>query len=241
VSSTAPDIRMSAQVREVLDDEMIRHSLGAPLARARCPVCREPVPPTGPVNVVVIVGGRVQAITFAHLSCAPSAVMMRPAAPVSLSGELDIMMTAMLMQDDSGPLTALCAELKSPAYLRSLTPGGERTNVGMSEALLRGFEPLSRLDQVPIRQLDWPATITDTGGEIWRLLINPTPLFYEGDVQALPGWREVTAWRGWCVLYTGTGFSDPETGRLTVERLEAAALAGTLAAARLRIMWAPMP
>jgi hypothetical protein len=44
-------------------------------------------------------------------------------------------------------------------------------------------------------------------------------------------------WRGWCVLYTGTGLSDPKPGDLTAECLEAAAAAGMLAAARLRITW----
>jgi hypothetical protein len=236
MSSAAPDIRMSAQVRAVLGAEMIRRVLAAPLARARCPVCREPVPVRGPVNVVVSVGGHDQAATFAHLSCAPS-VVMRARNPVDMAAAADMTMTAMLMQDDSGLLAGLVGERKSPAYLHGQTPSADLTDVGMADALSRGFELLARLEDMPHCELDWTATITDTGAEACQLLINPTTLFYDGDVLVPPGWREVTKRRGWCVLYTGSGLSDPETGDLTAERLEAAAAAGTLAAARLRITW----
>ena len=236
MSPKAPGIHMSEQVREVLDAEMIRHVLAAPLARARCPVCRRPVPRTGPVNVVVSISGPHQDIYFAHRWCAPSAVMAGR-HPVGLAGATGMTMTALLMQDDTGLLAGLVAERKSPAYLHPLAPGAGLTDVGMADALARGFELLARLDDVPGVELDWLATVTDTGAEACQLVIDPTTLFYEGAVLIPPGWREVAARRGWCVLYTGTGFSDPATGDLTVERLEAAAAAGTLAGARLRITW----
>jgi len=234
-----PDIRMSAQVCELLGPEMIRNVLAAPLAQARCLACRKPVPPLGPVNVVVSVSGLHQGITFAHLSCAPSTVM-RSRRPVDLVADAGMLMTAMLMQDDSGLLAGLVGERKSPAYLHGRIPGGDLTDVGVADALNRGFDLVTRLDEVPRRELDWRATITDTGSETCRLLINPAALFYEGDVQLLPIWREVTEQRGWCVLYTGSGLSDPMTGDLTPERLEAAASAGTLTGARLRVTW-PAP
>ena len=234
--TTAPDIRMSEPVREMLGAELTRRVLAAPLGRARCPVCREPVPPAGPVNVVVSVDGPHQAVTFTHLLCAPSAVM-RARHPVDRAAATGMTMTAMLLQDDIGLLAGLAGERKSPAYLHGQAPGADLTDVGMADALSRGFELLARLDDVPRRELDWTATVTDTGAETCGLLINPTTLFYEGEVHLPPGWREATARRGWCVLYTGTGFSDPATGDLTAERLEAAAAAGTLAAARLRITW----
>jgi hypothetical protein len=232
-----PDIRMSELVRQLLGAEMIRHTLAAPLARARCPFCLEPVPPTGPVNVVVRISGLDQAITFAHLGCAPSAVMRARSSGVDLVAATGMTMTAMVMQADDALLSALVGERKSPAYLHSRTPGGDLTDVGVADALNRGLELVPALDDVPSRLLDWPATVTDSGSETYRLLINPTDLFYDGAVELPPAWREITKMTGWCVLYTGTGLSHPTTGDLTMQSLLDAAARGTLAGARLRITW----
>jgi hypothetical protein len=230
---TVPDIRMSAQVRHLLGAEMIEHVVAAPLARAHCPVCSAPVPAAGPVNVVLTISGPDQEITFAHLACAPSAVMRgRSRVPTAVSR---MAMTAMVVQSGGALLAALVGERKSPAYLHSRTGTDDLVDVGMADALSRGFELIGQLDDVPTRVLEWEATVTDDGSEACHLLIDPPGPFYDGDVLIPPLWREGVEHFGWCVLYTGTGLSDPRTGNLNSDSLLAAVGAGRLAGGRLRL------
>ena len=56
-----------------------------------------------------------------------------------------------------------------------------------------------------------------------------------------PGWRLAVERHGWCVLYSGSGLSEPDTSAVTARTMRAAAAAGILVGARLRLTWAAAP
>ena len=69
---------MSDQVRDLLGHDLTQRTRQASLAQASCPLCGGPVPPAGPVNVVVFWDGRNGRIGYVHPTCAPSAVTIEP-------------------------------------------------------------------------------------------------------------------------------------------------------------------
>ena len=233
---TPPDIHMSGPVRQLLGPEMISKVLAAPLDQARCPVCREPVPPAGPVNVVVSISGQFNEITFAHEGCAPSSVMHGHDG-AGLPAAQGMIMTALLLPHGPAQLPTLVGERNLRAFLHGDSAASELTDVSVADPLLRGLVLVARVREAPRRLLNWPAILTDGPGPS-QLLISPDELFYDGAVTLPPDWRPAVEQHGWCVLYSGSGLSEPDTGHVTVRTLRAAAAAGTLVGARLRITWA---
>lgn len=244
---TVIDIRMSAAVRELLGAEMIARVREVPLAQARCPICLTPVPPTGPVNVVISAAGSQGRIAYAHVGCAPSAVLPGPAAPLDdlLPDEGPMNMRAALIEHGRSILPVLVAEVPIQAYAMPRNQGnrGEATNIIVSALLTHGLTLITRLREAPRPVLDWTATLTRTdGGGPDHLVISRPPddllredLFYDGTVILPAAWAAALDAYGWCVLYGGTGLADPVTDLLTARSLRAAAAAGTLTGARLRI------
>lgn len=232
-----PDIHMSGQVRQILGPEMISNVLATPLREAHCPACQKLVPPMGPVNVVVGLsdGGRFKQITFAHHGCAPSSVVYGDAP--GLPAVQGMNMTALLLPHGAALLPALVGERNLRAYKHGEYAASELTDVSVADSLGRGLTLIARLREAPRRLLDWPAIVTDGPGPS-HLLIRPADLFYDGDVTLPPGWRPAVEQHGWCVLYSGSDLSEPDTGAVTVRTLRAAAAAGKLVGARLRLTWA---
>ncbi len=238
--SPVPDIRISTPVRELLSGEMLERILTAPLNQATCPVCARPVPPAGPVNVVLSVTERLARVTFTHLGCAPSSVMAdKLGLDDLLPEETGMNMTAMLLAHGTAPLPVLVAERPLHAYFTPLNGPGELTDALVSTLLHVGLVLVPRLRDAPRHLLPWSATLQDHGQAPSQLLIEAGPgeLFYEGTVYIAPEWRQAVEQYGWCVLYSGSHISDPETGDPTEKTLRAAAGGGTLVGARLRITW----
>jgi hypothetical protein len=235
------DVRISAQVVAMLGDEMVARVRQAPLAQARCPACRRPVPAAGPVNVILSTdGARCGRITFAHLHCAPSAVMTE-AVDLSdaLPDEGDMSMRGVLLDHGGSLLPALIAEVPVQAYVAPTAAGtdGEITNVVVAALLRMGLSLVVRLREAPLPLLNWQAVLTyrPKGPSQLRITHGLGDLFYEGTVPIPDAWLPALDRYGWCVLYSGTGLADPVTDEVTAQTLRTAAAAGTLAGARLRV------
>lgn len=233
---TTPDIRMSAPVRQLLGSEMERKVLDAPLDQARCPVCGLPVPPAGPVNVVIGVSALLRRITFAHPGCAPSALMREDLDPKDvLPDEVSMNMEALLIAHGGVELPVLAAERPLDAY--QPTAGGELTNLLVATLLNEGMALIPRLREAPRLMLDWAATLTPRPPGPDHLLIESAPgrLFYDGDLPVVAGWWDAVERYGWCVLYSGNHVGRADGSGVDLHTLKAAAAAGTLVGGRLRI------
>ena len=214
--TVAPDIRMSPDVRRMLGPEMQRKVLATPLNQARCPVCRQPVPAAGPVNVVVSVNEPMRRITFAHPGCAPSALM---------HDEIDL-------QDMLPDEAAMNMQALLIAH-----GGAELTDALVATLLHEGLALVARVREAPRVMLDWTATLTPRPGGPDLLLIEAGPgrLFYEGDLPIVPGWWSAVERYGWCVLYSGNHVGRADGSGVDLHTLRAAAAAGTLVGGRLRL------
>jgi hypothetical protein len=234
---------MSDPVREVLGAEGIQRVLAAPLAQARCPVCTKHVPPAGPVNVVISISGMHRRITFCHTGCAPSALMGDDFDLSDLLPDESAMnMAALLLSHGTTLLPVLVGDRPLHGW-HSPGAGGELTDMLVSALLARGMALVPRLRDAPRTMLAWPATLAYAADGLSHLLIEPSPgdLFYEGTVGIPPEWRHAAERLGWCVLYSGSALSDPISEDINMSTLRAAAAAGTLVGARLRLIWTAAP
>lgn len=229
-----PDVRMSPDVRRLLGPEMQQKVLTAPLDQARCPVCRQPVPAAGPVNVVVSVSAPMHRVTFAHPGCAPSAVMHDEIDLSDMLPDEAAMNTqALLLPHGGAALPVLAAERPLDAYLAA----PELTDLLVATLLHEGLALIARVREAPRVMLDWRATLTPRPGGPDLLLIESGPdrLFYEGDLPVVPGWWSAVERHGWCVLYSGNHIGRADGSGVDLHTLRAAAAAGTLVGARLRL------
>lgn len=230
----ARDIRMSPDVRRMLGPEMQQKVLTAPLGQARCPVCRQSLPPGGPVNVVVSINEPMRRITFAHPECAPSALMHDELDLTDmLPDESAMNMQALLVTQGGTELPVLAAERPLDAYLA----GAELTDVLVATLLHEGMALVPRIREAPRHMLDWTATLTPRPGGPDLLLIESAPgrLFYEGDLPVPSAWWAPVERYGWCVLYSGNHIGHEDGRGVDLRTLRAAAVAGTLVGGRLRI------
>jgi hypothetical protein len=235
-----PDIRISTDLRQFLGPDQVRKVLAAPLARTRCPVCLQPVPPDGPVNVVISGDETKVRAAYAHPTCAPSSVMMTGTQTAAVLPDIaDMVVDAVLLPHRSALLPVLITELPTTQLYHQATPSGELTDMLVSTMLRTGLALVPRLGDAPRTMLPWSTTIEQAPEGLSRLEILPRPgePFYDGTVRLPTGWREAVERFGWCVLYSGTGLTDPAAEQATAATLRAASAAGTLTGGRLRITW----
>lgn len=234
MSATAPDIRMSPLVQQLLDSDAVRKVLAdALLAQARCLSCGQQVPPAGPVNVVVLVNPPAFQVAFAHLTCAPSAVM-RDHTDLSelLPDESTMDVQVMLLRCDGDLLPVLVAARPLEAF--RVTPDGT-TDLLVSTLLREGMSLMLQVGKPPSQMLDWTATLTPQppGRDLLKIESAPGRLFYEGDLDVAPQWWQAVQECGWCLLYSGNHLGRPDGNGIDLDTLRAAAAAGTLVGGRL--------
>jgi hypothetical protein len=226
---------MSPEVRRLLGAEGAARVREIPLDDGHCPVCRRPLPAGGPVTVLLVCSATVTNAAFAHPGCMASQVLPAPDGAATRD-EMDMTMTAVMLEHQDVMLPTLLAELTGGAYVaQGPGTGGDLTNLLVSATLERGFELITQLDDVPGHAPGWSATLEPAAGELAGLHIHEPSgeTLYHGTVRPPAGWRATAERHGWCLLYTGAIRLTEHTPAGVLRALHRAAAAGGLTGGRI--------
>jgi hypothetical protein len=237
-----PEILMSAEVRRLLGAEGVARVREIPLADGHCPACRRSLPAAGPVTVLLVCSPLITNAAFAHPGCMASRVITAPDDAAATRDEMDMTMTAILLEHQDVMLPTLLAELTGGAYVaQGPGTGGDLTNLLVSATLERGFKLVTDLDDVPDHVPGWSATLEPSAGELSGLRIHEPGggTLYNGTVRPPPGWHAAVAQSGWCLLYTGAFRMTEHTAAGVLRALHRAAAAGGLTGGRIPLTGQP--
>jgi hypothetical protein len=217
MSSADTEIHMSDQVRHLLGPDLIGKVAAAAVADGRCQDCKQRLPTTDVVNVVVFQDQDSCVVGYVHPHCGTSQVRPLPARTLANTGPATVpMQLSALLQHHAGrqlPVLAIQPVMQAlvvdgdtrpklaDAFLATLVEAGMTAEVNF----VRAPEPL----------LGWPVSITAAGPDTAMIQIRmPNGALLCDGVTAMPqGWREAASRYGWCVLYAGCGLRSTELGR----------------------------
>jgi hypothetical protein len=238
----APQILMSPEVRRLLGADGAARVNEIPLGDGHCPVCRQSLPPAGPVTVLLVCSATVTNAAFAHPDCMASTVIPAP-DDAATRDEMDMTMTAVMLEHHGAMLPTLLAELPGAAYVAQGPAGafGDLTNLLVSASLESGFALVTRLGAAPGPAPGWSATLEPAAAGLAGLHVREPGggSLYIGTVRPPERWPAAVERYGWCVLYTGAFRLTDRSPAGVLRTLHSAAAAGGLTGARIPVRWQP--
>lgn len=241
MSNAAIEIHMSDQVRQLLGPNLVGKVAAATLADGRCQYCRQRLPTSDVVNVVVFQDQDSCVVGYLHPHCGTSQIRPLPARTLATTGPATVPMQlfALLQHDGSRRLPVLAIH----PMVQALTVDGhtqpEPADAFIAALVQTGMTTEVSLMRVPEPLLDWPIAITAAGPDAAAIQIRmPNGALLCDGVTAMPqGWRNVVSRLGWCVLYAGHRLPSADEVRAPDARWQAGAVCETVGA-RLRIFGA---
>jgi hypothetical protein len=237
MSSAVTEIHMSDQVRQLLGPDLVRKIAAAALADGRCQDCKQRLPMSDLVNVVVFQDQESCVVGYVHPHCGTSQI--RPLSPRTLAttgpATVPMQLSALLQHHAGRQLPVLAIQ---PVLQALIVDGGARPELAdafLAALVHAGMTTELSFARAPEPLLGWPITITTAGldkAAIQVRMPNGAPLF--DGVTAMPqGWRDAASRYGWCVLYAGHGLRSAEVGTLEAGQLTGPV--GETVGARLRL------
>lgn len=237
MSSAVTEIHMSDTVRQLLGPDLARKVAAAALTDGRCQDCKQPLPTSDVVNVVVFQDQDSCVVGYVHPHCGTSQIRPLPARTVTTTGPAAIPMRLSALLQHHGPRQLPVLAIQ-PVMQALIAESGARA--GTADALMAalvhaGMTAEVSFTRAPEPLLGWPIAITTAGLHKAAIQVrtpNGAPLF--DGVTAMPqGWRDAASRYGWCVLYVGQGPWSAETQ--TPEAGRQARPVGEAVGARLRL------
>jgi hypothetical protein len=217
------EIHMSNMVRQLLGPDLVGKVSAAALADGRCQDCKQRLPTSDVVNVVVFQDQDSCVVGYVHPHCGASQIRMLPARTLATTGPATVPMqlSALLQHHGGRQLPVLAIQ---PVMQALIVDGGARAELAdafMTALVHAGMTTEVSFVRAPEPLLGWPITITNAGPDKAAIQVRmPNGALLCDGVTAMPqGWRDAASRYGWCVLYAGREHRSAEVGTPEAGRL----------------------
>lgn len=237
MSSAVSGIHMSDAVRQLLGPDMVGKVAAAALSDGRCQDCKQRLPTSDVVNVVVFQDEDSCVVGYVHQHCGTSQIRMLPARMLATTGPATVpMQLSALLQHHGGrqlPVLAIQSVMQTLFVDGPARP--EPADAFMAALVHAGMTAAVSFVRAPEPLLGWPITITTAGpGKAAIQVRMPNGALLFDAVTAMPqGWRAAASRYGWCVLYAGHGLWSADAG--PPEAGQPTGPVGEMVGARLRL------
>ena len=235
--SAVTEIHMSDTVRQLLGPDLVGKVAAAVLAGGRCQDCKQRLPTSDVVNVVVFQDQDSCVVGYVHPHCGTSQIRPLPSRTLATAGPATVPMqlSALLQHHGGRQLPVLAIQ---PVMQALIVDGGARpepADAFMAALVRAGMTAELSFARAPEPLLGWPITITTPGPDKAAIQVRMPngALLFEGVTEMPQGWRDAASRYGWRVLYAGHGLRSAEVG--TLEAGRQAGPVGQMVGARLRL------
>ena len=216
MKSAATEIHMSDTVRQLLGPDLVGKVDAAALADGRCQDCKQRLPTSDVVNVVVFQDQDSCVVGYVHPHFGTSQIRPLPARTLATTGPATVPMqlSALLQHHGGRQLPVLAIQ---PVMQALIVDGGARPELAdafMAALVHAGMTAELSFARAPEPLLGWPITITTAGPDKAAIQVRMPngALLFEGVTEMPQGWRDAASRYGWCVLYVGHGLRSAEVG-----------------------------
>jgi hypothetical protein len=202
-----PDIRASAEVRQLIGAENLHRLATEAYSSYDCVRCRRAGRTIYPTSVVVYLYREyTAAVELAHARCAPSDVIEVDADPppgIGLDpGRADMRAMTLVLEYPGEPEMRPLLLLEHRAEAARSTQGGERMSLTIATLLRRGLALMASGSELPDLAEGWRLHRPDRYSA--RLLESKSEVVYSGGCAQPAAWSRLVDVAGACVVLAGT-------------------------------------
>ncbi|XVU24282.1 hypothetical protein ACQPZJ_44810 [Actinoplanes sp. CA-054009] len=217
-SSAVTEIHMCDQVRQLLGPDLLEKVTPAALANGRCQDCKQRLPATGVVNVVVFRDKDSCVVGFVHPHCGTSQIRPLPARTLTTTcpAAVPMQLSAFLQRHGGRELPVIAIQPAMQALIVDSDTKAELADAFLAALVNAGMTAEVSFVRAPEPLLGWPITITTVGPDKAAIQIRMPngALLCDGVTAMPPGWRAAASRHSWCVLYAGRGCWCLQAGAL---------------------------